>query len=64
MNTQHLYVDKFLNKSKFGYINYNTIASSAVAADNYKILLNKIRPLFNIIEKIDGCSHLYLEKIV
>jgi hypothetical protein len=64
MNTQHLYVDKFLNKSKFGYINYNTIGSSTVAADNYQILLNKIRPLFNIIEKIDGCSHLYLEKIV
>lgn len=64
MNTQHLYVDKFLNKSKFGYINYNTIGSSTVAADNYKILLNKISPLFNIIEKIDGCSHLYLKKIV
>ena len=53
MDTQHLYVDKFLNKSKFGYINYNTIGSSDVASNNYKVLLNKIRPLFNIIEKID-----------
>jgi hypothetical protein len=60
MNTQHLYLDKFLEKSKFGYINYNTVGHPT-GPQNYEILIKKITQTFNI-EKQIGDNYLYLKK--
>lgn len=48
--TQDLHFNKFIKKSKFGYINYNTIDHPTSPKDFY-ILMEKINPIFNIIEK-------------
>ena len=60
MDTQHLYIDKFLEKSKFGYINYNTVGHPT-GPQNYEILIKKITQSFNI-EKQIGVNYLYLKK--
>jgi hypothetical protein len=59
--TQHLYFDKFLKKSEFGYINYNTVGHPT-GPQNYHILIDKIKNFFEVIEKTIGVTHLYLKK--
>ena len=62
IDTQHLYVNKFLKKCKFAYINYNTADNDSSVGSNYKIIMNELDPIFNIKVKKMGCYHFYLEK--
>lgn len=61
LQTQLLYFEKFVKKSKFGYINYNTLGVSDYAS-NYIKFISEINNHFDLEVFHQVCNYLYFKR--